>query len=168
MSAVTLLASNILHSVYAARALQDAALLDLYYGPVIASPGDVCTLLPRKVRETRIFGEVEGLPLRRLWSVEIASRSLGHLPVAIERRLEFARRALDRAVARQVGSAQIVHVHSTGLIKTAIRAKDRGAFFISDARALHPATTTYTDPLRGHLEGEFELADLIILNVHFS
>lgn len=164
------LGSNILHSVYAAKALAERGLLSTFAGPAVFRASLLSSCLPERLQETRVFPPDVFTPLHRLIAAEVVAKGLRRTGVPFRRQHLAARAVLDASMARLVnhGEFGVVHVNSAGLVST-FRAADRaGAFRVSDVRAPHPATVPYDDPTHEHLLEEFALADLILVNSAFA
>lgn len=164
------LGSNILHSIYAAKALRGRGLLNAFAGPTVFREGPVSGLLPRRLKETRVFPPDVLTPVHRLVVAEMLAKGLRRTGVSFRHQHLASRAILDASMARLVRSsdAGVVHVNSAGLVSTFGAAEQKGAFRVSDVRAPHPATVPYDDPISDHLLEEFELADLILVNSSFA
>lgn len=163
------LASNINHSVHAARALAGMGVLERYLGPVVLDPGQpLAALAPRRLRQARSFAGVRTLPLSRLLIPEAVARVRARSAMSASERARRNAATLDAAVLRRLGRPTVFHFHTAALTRSVAAAKARGALLIADHRDVHPRAHDYADPLLEGLEAEFRAADWVLVNSAFA
>lgn len=95
---------------------------------------------------------------------EVISQGTRRLPLGRAASASLNSRVLDGVVSRRVGSPDVLHVNTAGLVRSVRKAKQRGALIVADHREVHPHDHTGRDPLTDRLEVELEAADWVLAN----
>lgn len=158
------LASNVAHSVHAARALADAGLLRMYYSPYLQADTKP---RPRRIMSSvfgrRTYEQARNLPRKTQYAVDAVAKLAHWIPCARKHRPRAAFELTNALLRIRLEQGDRLHAH-TGYFISAFEAAARlGVPIVADHRGAYPRNSSVPDPNARHLERAFSLADRIVV-----